>query len=87
MSVKRAVLDAASQRGYPVSKHDVLDELDARGADPDVVLAVQALTDDRYVDEAELEHRLDDALGMPDALPGESAIEPDTEWRADVDET
>jgi hypothetical protein len=68
---------------FPLDRTDLL-QLVTQSGDDDLLAIVTGLQDDHYVDRDELEHRLEDALGMPDALGDRSALAPDDGWpRAD----
>jgi hypothetical protein len=51
-----------------------------RDADPDLLVAVSDIADDRFVHLDELAFRLDEALGVPDADTERSVLEGDTDW-------
>ena len=80
MSVRSRILDAAAEIGYPVAADSVLARLDD---DEEAILIVRTMTDDRFVSEAELTTRLDDALGVPTSDPAVSALEDASEWHDD----
>jgi len=80
VSVRSRILDAAAEIGYPVAADSVLARLDD---DEEAILIVRTMTDDRFVSEAELTTRLDDALGVPTADPAVSALEDASEWHDD----
>jgi hypothetical protein len=79
VSVRSKVLQAGADAGYPVGTEALLARL---GDDEEALLVIQAMADHRFVTEAELEARLDDALGMPSADPATSAIDASTDWSA-----
>jgi hypothetical protein len=84
VSARTRILEAAAEIGYPVDAARLLDRL---GDDEGAILIVQAMTDDRFVSDAELATRLDDALGVPAADPAVSALEDASEWHDDEDES
>jgi hypothetical protein len=74
-----ALTEAAA---FPLDKADLV-ELVERAGDLDLLDVVVTLQDDRYVSSDELDHRIEDALGVPETLPDSSAADPGTGWRAD----
>ena len=64
---------------FPLDKSDLLD-LVGRAQDGELLDIVSCLADDHYVSRDELDHRLEDAMGMPGALPDQSALVEGTEW-------
>lgn len=80
-SPKQQILDVVGDDAYPLSKAELVSLLEERGVDPDVLGVATAIPDDHFVSRAELEYRLDDALGMPDAdTRTESAVVVDPDW-------
>lgn len=79
-SAKRQILEVAREADYPLTRADLVALLTASGVDHEVVMLASLLDDHEFVDVAELEHRLDDAFGMPDAFTDISALGNDTEW-------
>jgi hypothetical protein len=77
VSIRARILDAAAAAGYPADSGSLLARL---GDDDEAILVVQAMTDDRFVSEAELTARVDDALGIPTADPAVGALEDSSEW-------
>lgn len=67
--------------GFPLDKHALLALVEQSG-DVDLLTLVNGLHDDHYSSADELEHRCNDALGVPDALPHDSALAPSDEWVA-----
>jgi hypothetical protein len=80
-SLKRAVLEAVPPGAYPLSKSELLTILEGERIDADTVSMVSLLDDQRFVNEDELAHRLDEAVGVPDVVIETSAL--DTGWDAD----
>ncbi len=80
-SPRQQILDVAESAGFPLAKPDLLQRLEEAGVDPDVLGVATALADDHFVAAEELGHRLDDALGMPDADTRDSALTVDPDWR------
>jgi len=80
-SPKKQILDLVADAGYPLSKGELLSRLDAAAADAELVGLATAIDDDEFVSEEELAHRLEDALGMPDADTRQTAISVDPDWR------
>jgi hypothetical protein len=78
--VRTRILEAGADAGYPARADDLVARLDG---DDDALLVVRAMADDTFVNEAELATRLDDALGMPRAEPGVSAVEGSSDWDAE----
>jgi hypothetical protein len=75
----RRRLDALlEQCHFPVTRADLLAVLG--DDDLDLVQAIEAIDDDTFASRAELEHRLDEALGVPDAVVSHSALDADNEW-------
>jgi hypothetical protein len=64
---------------FPLDRADLLLAVE-RAGDEELLAIVSSLQDDHYVDADELDHRLEDALGMPDALGDQSALAPDEGW-------
>ena len=81
-SLRQRILDVAAELTFPLSRAELDDAVAARDADPDLLVAVSAIADDRFVDPDELAFRLDEALGVPDADTDRSVLEADTEWPA-----
>jgi hypothetical protein len=79
-SAKRQILELVRESDFPLTRSDLVALLGAAGADAEVVMVASLLDDNRFVDEAELEHRLDEAFGMPDAFTDASALDNDNEW-------
>jgi hypothetical protein len=79
VSVRSKVLQAGAEAGYPVDTEALVARL---GDDDEALLVMQAMADHRFVNEAELQARLDDALGMPSADPATSALDATTDWSA-----
>jgi len=64
---------------FPLDKSDLVTLVEKTG-DAGLLDIVSSLADDHYVSREELDHRLEDALGMPDALPAQSALVDNPEW-------
>lgn len=79
-SAKRQILEVAQDAEFPLTRADLVALLATAGVDHEVVMAASLLDDHEFVDIDELEHRLDEAFGMPDAFTDTSALEHDTEW-------
>ena len=79
-SAKRQILEVVGDAPYPLTRSDLVVLLGAAGVDHEVVMAASLLEDREFADVSELEHRLDDAFGMPDAFTDTSALEVDTDW-------
>lgn len=80
-SAKSQILELVAADAYPLSKAELITLLEDADVDPDVLGVAMGIADERFVTRAELEFRLDDALGMPDADPRtDSAVVGDAEW-------
>lgn len=79
-SPKHLVLGIAEDMEFPLDKTRLLDRLDELHVEPDVVLMVHTIDDDRFSGFDELAHRLDEALGVPDAAVGRSVLAADPDW-------
>jgi len=62
---------------FPLGKGELLAMIDSRGGAPELAEIIQPLADEHYADRAELVQRLDEALGMPASIPGQSVLEED----------
>lgn len=69
------VLDECS---FPLSRGDLLGALSPD--DFDLLQAIEALDDDTFVSRVEVEQRVTEALGMPDAVIAHSALDTDPDW-------
>jgi hypothetical protein len=75
------ILDLVADQTFPMSR-DQLEDLaqEQGGGDPDLLLTVSTIADDRFASRDELAHRIDEALGVPDADVGVSMLEENTDW-------
>jgi hypothetical protein len=78
VAVRTRVLDAAERAGDPLLRDELLARLDG---DEEALLVVGAMKDAHFLVANELTKRLDDALGMPAAVPASSALDEATDWR------
>jgi len=67
---------------FPLHKADLLSRVDEDG-DADLAAIVRGLHGEHYASREELDYLLEDALGMPDAFPGGSALAAEIDWSAD----
>ncbi|HEX7097259.1 MAG TPA: hypothetical protein VF183_15340, partial [Acidimicrobiales bacterium] len=79
-SPKRQILEVVRDEQFPLTKSELVTILGTAGLDQEVVMVASLLDDTEFTDEDELEHRLDEAMGMPDAFTDLSALEHDTAW-------
>jgi hypothetical protein len=79
-SLRARLAELVEGATFPLDKAELI-ELVQRSGDQALLDIVVSIADDHYVDVEELDHRIEDALGMPDAIPAESAIDPDTAWQ------
>lgn len=80
-TAKSQILELVGDDAYPLSKAELITLLEDADVEPDVLGMAMGIADERFVTRAELEFRLDDALGMPDADPRtDSALVGDPEW-------
>jgi hypothetical protein len=82
-SLRRRLLDLTAEAVFPLDKDTML-ALVEQSQDVELLLVVSGLQDGHYSSPDELEHRFNDALGMPDALPSESALAPSEGWLPDA---
>jgi hypothetical protein len=62
---------------FPLTKPELLAIIESRGGAAELAEVVQPLADEHYADRAELGLRLEEAVGMPPATPGQSVLEED----------
>jgi hypothetical protein len=74
------ILALTDAQSFPMSRDQLEDLAQDRDPDPDLLLAVGTIADDRFVSRAELAQRVDEALGVPDAEVGVSMLEENTDW-------
>ena len=82
MSAQERIQTVGDRLGYPLRRDELVTALEG---DDEALLIVSTMADDQFVAAAELAQRLADALGVPAADPGVSALADDTSWRPDED--
>lgn len=63
---------------FPTTRAELLGSLG--DDDLDLIQALEAIGDDSFVNRTELEQRLRDAMGVPDAVASHSALDDDPDW-------
>jgi hypothetical protein len=75
---RRAEVDRlVEDSDFPLTQPELLAIIESRDGDPELAELLQPLADEHYADRAELLERLDEALGMPDAVTDRSVLEED----------
>jgi len=78
MASPRAQLDRlVEDSDFPLTKTELLAIIESRDGDPQLAKLLQPIADEHYTDRAELQQRLDEALGIPDATTDRSVLEED----------